>query len=337
MDKKKANIEDVAASAGVSKALVSNYLNGKHEKISGSTKLRIKNSIEELEYVPNIKYRNYKKKDGGIIGLILPDIMDPFNSLCCKAITDAALKHNYVVLMANTDNNVGTESSYLEKFGEYVDGVIIASVGKNDEQLVKFGENKPIVLLDRRMKSLTYDVVSSNNYEATQDMMNYLVGLGYEAFGFFTEDLVDGMSRVIRYQSYTDFIEASEYKYDSYLYNVNLYDEKLMMKNLVDFMEQVKGKGKKTAIICANGKTLIHVISGVNSLNLSIPNEIGICGFDDFEAAALLYNGITTISQPTYDIGYRCVEQLISRINRNENIAPQIIELRSKLVTRGSV
>ncbi|ABX40871.1 LacI family DNA-binding transcriptional regulator [Lachnoclostridium phytofermentans] len=335
MDQTKITITNVAEFAGVSKSLVSSYLNGRFDNMSEATRKRIEETIQSLGYEPKEQYRNFKKRERGIIGLILPDITDPFYSLCSKAIADGALNHDYMVLFANSDNNVGVENTYLDKFSECTDGIIIATVGRNDQQIMQLKDKVPVVLLDRRMKEGMFDGVSSNNYESTMDMMKYLISLGYEAFGFFVEELVEGMSRVIRYQSYMDFIKEHNLYDASFIYNVNLYDEMTMISNLIEFREQTKGK--KAVIICANGKTLLHVITGVDALKINVPNDIGICGYDDFEAAALIHSGITTINQPTYDIGYACVKQLVKRINQNGDYTPKEINLRSKLVIRGSV
>lgn len=335
MAKTNVTIGDVANHAGVSKSLVSNYLNGRIDKMTEQTKTKIEEVIKELNYIPNDKYRNYKQKGSGTIGLIIPDITDPFTSLICKGILDAALKHNYTVMMANSDNNIVIENVYLEKFLEQTDGMIIGSVGRNDDRLLELENKLPIVLLDRRMKTSVYDVVSSNNYEAIQDMMEYLVGLEYKAFAMFVEEMVEGMPRSIRYNSYMDFGKNNNMQQDFHVYNVNLYDDKTLMKNIVELMTEVKGK--KTAIICANGRTLLHVVSALNILDLKIPDDVGICGYDDFDAAPLLHSGITTISQPSYDIGYRCVEQLVKRITSKGSLIPREINIRSKLVIRGSV
>lgn len=335
MNQTRMTIANVAELAGVSKSLVSSFLNGKYENMSETTKKRIENVIQELGYIPNDLHRNYKRKEKGIIGLILPDITDPFYSLCSKAIADAALNCDFSVLFANSDNNVGIENTYLSKFAECTDGIIIATVGRNEQQILNLKNKIPLVLLDRKMNEVQFDSVSSNNYESTVEMMKYLISLKYEAFGFFVEELVDGMSRVIRYQAYVDFIKEHGLSDSSFIYNVNLYDDMMIVSNLIEFRK--KTKKKKAVIICANGKTLLHVITGVDALKLNVPLEVGICGYDDFEAAALIHSGITTINQPTYEIGYSCVKQLVKRINQSGNYSPIEINLRSKLVIRGSV
>lgn len=334
MGKNRTTIADVAERAGVSKSIVSNYLNRKFNHMTDETKERIERAIEELKYIPDHRRRNYKPKKTGVIGLIIPDIMDPFLTLITKGITESGLKYGYQILIGNSNYNIVSENCYLDAFQGMTDGIILSTIGRNDKKISGLHGSIPLVLLDRRISDQKYDVISSNNYESMQELMTFLTGNGYDSFAFFSEELVEGTSRLTRHQSYMEFAGQKHLTIEAYAYTINFYDEKILISSLLDFMG--KAKRKKSAVICVNGRTLTHVLSGIQSLKWNIPKDMGVCGYDDFEAVTLLHNGITTISQPTYEMAYRSIERVIERIHNN-HLKPKEINLNSKLIIRGSV
>ena len=332
MKQKKPTIVDVAREAGVSKTTVSYYLNQKHESLSQQTIEKLDQVVKQLGYACNTNYHRRKKTMQ--IGLIVTDLTDPFISSLCKGINDACTKRGYSLMIANTNNNISLEKNHIKNFLGRTDGLIINTAGMDDETLELIGDKLPVVLVDRSIDKPVFDVVSSNNYDAVTELMKYLYGLNYTAFGLFTEDLVPGTARNIRHKSFTDF--ASQYQGHGFFeaYPSSLYDEQRLMFQMMDFLD--KSSGRKRVFIGVNGRTMLRVLSALNTLELKVPEDVGACGYDDFDWATILKGGVTTIQQPTYEIGYECVERLIRRIHK-EKLPVQEIHLRSRLIVRSTV
>ncbi len=331
-DDKKSTITDVAVDAGVSKSLVSFYLNNKFDKMSSQTQERIAASIEKLQFSPNERYRRVKYKPTGMIGFIIPDLSDLYYPEVFKGVSDECMRHDLNVLIADTDNNVLKENQFISSLITKTDGIIICSVGNNDENIIKLCCNKPTVLLDRKTRVQKFDTVRSNNTQTMNELMEYLKTVGYEAFALFTPEILFGMSREERAEAFSCFATENELLYR--IYTIDRFDQKKTLLGLVNFMEI--SKRKKAVAIAVNGQTLIDLLSCVNALNLKVPSDIGVCGYDDFSWAPLVNSGVTTINQPTYDIGVKCVSRLISRMKDN-SLPPEVICLSAKLIIRGSV
>lgn len=332
---KKITIQEIANICNVSKTLVSNYLNGKFNTMSVATRQKIEQCINENGYKPSEKFRNHKQVDDTLtIGLVVADITDPFYAMLCKGISDACLFKKCHVLIANSDNNVAREKEYIQSFSKKVDGLLISTAGNNDEFLNSLKNEMPIVLVDRNVKGGIYDYITSNNYESVNEMIRYLDAIDYEVFGLFTEELGYGMARTIRVSSFENYFKNNKNNKNNSVHIISIFDEKSIMKEVIDFYE--KNRGKKMVIFGVNGRVLLQVISCIKTLDLRIPEDIGVCGYDDFDWARLIQKGITTICQPTYEIGYSSVEILIKRIQGILS-EPEEVKLRSKIIIRGSV
>lgn len=150
---KKTTMADVAAAVGVSKTTVSRYLHGDYEFMSEETRKKIETVIEDLNYRPNRAAQNLKSDKSNCIGLTIADIGNPFSSLLIKGVQSECRKRGCQLLIADADNSIIQENKNIESFfNEQTDGMIINSVGNNQEFIQKTcrsEENKPIILLDR--------------------------------------------------------------------------------------------------------------------------------------------------------------------------------------------
>lgn len=331
MAKKKVTLDDISKDTGLSKTTISYYLNKKYDSISENSILKIEKSINDLGYVFNQNYR--RKKITNQIGLVVVDITDPFCANICKGVTDVCAKRGYNVMMVNADNNPVVEKKGIKSLVDKTDGIIINTSGLDLEGL-EILDNTPVVLIDKPIENAKYDLITSNNYEAVSELMMHLLDKGYEAFCFVTEDLnTFGAARQIRHKAFQDFsVEHNYFYFDTKV--IDIYDDKTLMLGMMDFL--IKTENKKRVFIGANGKTLLKITLGINTLKLKVPQDVGICGYDDFEWSSLVYDGITTIKQKTYSIGYEAGERLLNRIS-DKNMPTRHIELRSRLISRNSL
>lgn len=330
-------ISAIAKECNVSKTTISRYINGKYEYMSEETRKKIQETIEKLEYRPNNLARSLKSKKSGLIGVLVADITNPFSSILVKGIGDVCKSKNYQLIIANTDNDPIKEREYLESFmANRVEGVIVNTTGESNDFLLGIANKGiPIVLADRLVEELNFDTVVSNNYEITYETIEYLINQGYTKIAFFTEKIGAMSSRVVRRDAFLDaFNELLKIDAFNCVYQVNLKQENAVSDALSDFMNRYSNQNK--AIFTVNGVMLLEVIKAVTRKKIKIPNELGICGYDDWGWAEIMPPGITVISQQSYEVGVKSAESIIARITNNRNGKAIYIELPAKLIKRGS-
>ncbi|MCR3759628.1 LacI family transcriptional regulator [Clostridium felsineum] len=334
-NKKKVIIDDVAKLAGVSKATISRYLNGKFEYMSEKTKDRIKEAIKELNYRPNNIARSLKSNKSRLIGVVIADLTNPFSSIIIKGIGDECKARGYNMVIANSDNDAKEEAEYIKSLlDQRVEGIIVNSTGHNEELIVSMKERGiPISMLDRTFCEDKIDSVKSNNYEITVETINYLIDAGFNSLCFFTERLNNVKPRIERERAFLDVCSKRLKKEN---YNISVIDHNEggnIEVNIYKFLNNYSGK---KAIFAVNGVVLLNTLSAINKLNINVPKDLGVCGYDNWGWASLIPPGITTISQPSYEMGFEAAKILIDRIE--EKLPKDAVNrvLNSKLEIRGS-
>ncbi|MCL2840359.1 MAG: LacI family transcriptional regulator [Defluviitaleaceae bacterium] len=324
-----ATIESVSQQAGVSKTTVSRYLNGKFEHMSAKTKARIKETIEALDYQPNLIARSLKLKKTGLIGVIVPDIINPVTVNLVKGVIDHCTQEGYQVVIASSDEQSDKEKEYvLSMLNRKVEGLIVNIADYNNYDLLKTltERGEKIVLADRTICDSILDMVTTDNYNMTRTVVKALYEKGYEAVGFFSPELLKSNVRLTRYNA---FLDESAGKLAYLLHNENEYK-----KAIQDFLS--KTQGKKAAIFASTPMSLLNVVSGIHELNLKTPEDIGICGYDNLPWTKLVGGGISVVEQPLYEVGWESAKILIDRIKNGIDNPVKYVELKSKLILRNS-
>lgn len=329
-------ISDVAKQVGVSKTTISRYLNGKYEYMSAELRERIAEVINELNYRPSNIARSLKSKKSQFIGVIYADISNPVSAIISKGINDCCKEYGYHVLTANTDNDPDKEKEYiLSMIDARVEGLIVLPVGPNAELMSEIAERHvPIVLVDRPTFPTRFDTVKTNDFAITIETIKYLAEQGFERVGFFSPPIDSVGTRILRQQAYrkacADILKIQPQEYVVNDIGNNDSAEVVVRK----FMAENPDRSK--AIFTSSGVTMLSVIKAIYKLKLRIPEDIGICGFDDWPWAELVGPGITAISQPSYDVGVEAVKRMMFRLHKNRTALPKLIELENHLVVRGS-
>ncbi len=333
-------IDYVAKMAGVSKTTVSRYINGHYEYMSSKTKANIKRIIEEVNYRPNKLAVGLKSQKSHMIGILVADIKNPFSSLLISGIDKICKKHKYNIIIANADDDPNRErESILSMLDQRVEGLIVNTTGENDELLSECEKKgMPIVLADRSSKNFIFDTIVVNNYDTTVKMIDHLVDNGFKNIGFFSENVKNISPRWERLNAFVD-------TYSKYLKNKNSINDKVffihvdkenMIKQSIERLLSTKTSDERTAIFAANGVVLLSVLQGIRKINLRIPEDIGVCGYDDWGWASLIPPGITTVSQPSQLMGMKAAQLLLARIKEEQHIKPRWVVLNANIVVRGS-
>lgn len=329
---KKVTMKDIANLAGVSKATVSMVLNNKDISVSESTRSRILKIAEELNYIPNGVARSLSTKKSQTIGIILPDIINPFFSEIARAIEDTANKLNYNVIFCNTDGNNEKEEKYIKLLiSKLVDGVIfITGGGENNSLQILSNNNVPLVLVDRDIDDREkYCGVYCLNEEGVREGVEYLLKKNKKKIAFVTGKKELKISKQ----------RAKGYK-DTMIRN-NLYDEKLIFEG--DFTiesgmevteEIIKFNKDIEAIFYSNDIMALGGIKLLMRKGYRIPQDISIVGFDNINISNYIEPELTTVAQPIYEMGKQSCESLIEIINSKPS--NKQIYFKPKLIVRGT-
>lgn len=332
--KARATISDVAKAAKTGKTSVSRYLNGEKHLLSDALLARIERAIAELDYRPSLMARGLKRGRTRLIGLIIADITNPYSVNVLSGIEAACREQGFTPLVCNTNNEVDQEQHYLDLLRSYqVEGIVVNAVGMHEEGLSRLQQSSlPMVLIDRKIPDFACDVVGLDNTQAATTATEHLVEQGFEAILFLSEPLGTVNTRRERLAAFRTTLarypgivaENSE---------VPLADGPTIDNALRQF--HAAHRGMRKAVISANGALTLQVARALKRIGLHWGSDIGLLGFDELEWAELAGVGITTLKQPTWQIGHAAVEQVIRRIGGSAGpIREQLFS--GELIVRGS-
>lgn len=330
----RATISDVARRAKTGKTSVSRYLNGEQHLLSADLRARIEAAVVALNYRPSQMARSLKGGQTRLIGLILADITNPYSVDVLRGIEAACRQHGFTLLVCNTNNEIDQERHYLQLLNGYqVEGIVVNAIGMREDALHLMQQSLlPMVLIDRKIAHFACDVVGLDNDQAASCATHHLIEQGFEAMLFLSEPLSRVNTRLERLAAFrrcmaghpTLLAEEAESA---------LNDGDHISALIADFCQRHRGMRK--ALLSANGALTLQVARSLRRLGLHWGSDIGLLGFDELEWAELAGVGITTLKQPTYQIGFSALEQLLKRIR---GTSEPVVELAfsGELIVRGS-
>ena len=327
-------ISDVARAAKTGKTSISRYLNGEKHLLSEALLARIETAIAELDYRPSLMARSLKRGRTRLIGLIIADITNPYSVDVLSGIEAACREKGFTPLVCNTNNALDQELHYLDLLRSYqVEGIVVNAVGMREEGLNRLQQSAlPMVLIDRKIPDFACDVVGLDNMQAATTATEHLIDQGFEALLFLSEPLGTVNTRRERLSAFRATLtnvsgviaENSE---------VPLMDTVRIDDVLRQF--HTRHRGMRKAVVSANGALTLQVARSLRRLRLHWGSDIGLLGFDELEWAELAGVGITTLKQPTWQIGFAAVEQVVRRIDgNNDPVHEQVFS--GELIVRGS-
>ncbi|WGE40923.1 pectin utilization transcriptional regulator KdgR [Bacillus stercoris] len=329
-------IKDVAEYAGVSKSTVSRYINGKIDAISPEKVKNIKKAIAELNYRPSKMAQGLKIKKSKLIGFVVADITNPFSVDAFRGVEEVCDQYGYSIMVCNTDNSPEKEREMLLKLEAHsVEGLILNATGENKDVLRAFAEQHiPTILIDRKLPDLKLDTVTTDNRWITKEILQKIYSKGYTDVALFTEPISSISPRAERAAVYQEMAAVQNVNGLVRMYEIDVKDKEQLKAALRSFHKEMPEQ--KKAILALNGLIMLKIISCMEELGLRIPQDIGIAGFDDTEWYKLIGPGITTIAQPSHDMGRTAMERVLKRIEGDKG-APQTIELEAKVIMRKSL
>ncbi|MBA4541659.1 LacI family DNA-binding transcriptional regulator [Thermoactinomyces daqus] len=329
----RATISDVARLAGVSKTTISRYLSGKYHMLSDSTLNRIEKVIAELNYRPNKMARGLKRDRSYLIGMVIADITNPFSTAILRGAEDVCKQRGYSLMVCNTDNDPAKEREYIFMLQSHrIDGLIINTTGRNNKFLQELATEKTaVVLVDRKVPELGFDTVTLDNEQAMAAGVNHLLARGYKHIALFSESIAGVSSREERVRTFQNMLSDREVSAE--VHEIDLRELREFSLLLDEFFQKAP-KGKR-AVFAANGVILLKTIHLIQEKGIEIGKDVAVLGFDDMEWAPLIGPGITTLAQPTYEMGVTAMKRVLERIDGDRSPA-QNIAFSGQLLVRGS-
>jgi LacI family fructose operon transcriptional repressor len=322
----KVGIREVARAAGVSTATVSRALG--RGPVSEALREQVEEAVRATGYRPNLSARRLRSQAAQTIGLIVADIRNPFFTAVSRAVEDAAFASGMRVILCNTDEDPAREAMYLRLMEEErVTGVIfaptVATTASLGESLLDF----PVVLIDRTGPPGIHDSVILDNPAAGAALVDHLVAHGYTRIG--------GL-----FGSTSSTAWERRAGYEAALLRHGLGpDVRTVAPNAAAAEAEagrwLAGADRPEALILSNSLILMGAVRAARSLDLAIPRDLALAGFDNEAWTDLVDPGLTVIEQPVADIGTQAMRLLFERIANPEQPIRRVV-LNGRMVARGS-
>jgi len=301
----RATMHDVAKLADVSLGTVSHVINGKIG-VRPEVKARVQKVIDELRYQPNPLSRALRTNRTNLIGMIIPDIMNPFFPAVVRGVEDVAFRSSYRLLLCNADNDTAKEEAYLNDLRSFC--------------------------IDRRPPDWEGDSVTVENFEGGYNAGRHLTLAGHATIGIVRGpfNVVTANDRIRGFQKALDErgIELQpEYIHEGVFSQESGYICAMRLLRLVP---------RPTAIFAANDLMAIGALAAVKALKLKCPQDVSIIGFDGLGLTEITEPALTSIIQPSYQLGSTAARLLLNRIGGDTSPAQHIV-LKTELAMKDSV
>lgn len=332
---KKVSIYDIASHLNISAATVSYVINGV-PKVGEKTKKRVLDAIEELGYIPNYTARALSTGKSELIGIVLPladaaigFVQNPFYSEFIAGFETGLKDSGYDVLIATMKN---VEEFKIWANSRDLAGIVVIGSLSNDllDELNK--TNMPVVLVDNYTENeYKFNNVKSDDFKGAIIATNYLIGEGHKRIGFVGNPdkyLVDG----IRFKGFKSVLEEKGLAFsDNHLFLADAtYQDGYDVAPLIFSNKEI------TAIFCAGDMLAIGILKRALELNIKVPDDISIIGYDDIFNSSLTFPSLTTVCQNISEKGIKAASIVVDAINSGEK-GEAVINLSPKLVIRNSV
>lgn len=313
---------------------VSRVINGR-EGVDADTQSRVEAAIEALDYVPNRIARGLISQKTQTIGLIVPDVVNPFFSPVVRGAELTARKAGYRVLLCNSEGDLRLEREYVEDLVSHrVEGLLLAPANDGSRHCVfpLLRRNFPVVLLDRALPNLDCDLIVSDSASGARKLMEHLIAVGHRDIAHVT-DADDTSTGRERLRGYQEGLVAAGIP----------YREELVVRTTVDQIGGYRAAQQvldispmPTAIFTVNNMTVVGAMQALRERGLSVPDDMALVCFDDVEHLAVLSPFLTVIDQPAETFGHLGAQLLLERISGKAGKRSRRIVLQTDLIVRMS-
>lgn len=310
-----ATIYDVAERAGVSSATVSRVLNG-HRRVDPELAQRVMEAVAQLGFRRNAVARNLRQSRSTLWAVIISDINNPFFTALVRGIEDVAQAAGFSVVLCNSDEDLKKEAAYISAVvSERMAGVIISPASERSTDLGSLLETRtPVVTIDRSVRGVQVDSVCVDNIHGAEVATEHLLSGGYERVA-----CVAGPRRTTtasqRRKGYQRAYRSAGLAVDPQLVRHADFRQEGGYQAMASLLAMPEPPG---AVFVSNNLMTIGALQRLADEGITVPDEVGIVGFDDIPWAQLIRPSLSVVKQPTYEVGQTAGHLLIQRITQPE-------------------
>lgn len=324
-------LKDVASKAGVSVATVSHVVNNT-KPVSEKTKARIEAAIKELSYTPNFLAKSLKENRSKVIGLIIPDISNYYFTEIASIIEQRLNDAGYNMILCNSNENLELEIQHIQQLKAYmVSGMIIAPTTMDfDYRKLVASQDYPIVFIDRKLSTLQGDSIIADGACAVEEAVSYLIKKGHKRIGFIGANR--GLSTTAnRFLGYQNALKKNGIPLDS---SLCVFGEP-KINPAMSLCSQLFSQTNISALLVSSSLMSIGAVQFFTKNNIKIPEQIALIGYDDYIWSTITAPPLSTIKQPTSEIGYKAAETMLNRLENGNTPITEIL-LNSEFIIRES-
>ncbi len=332
MNRKRVTIKDVAQAAGVSRQTVSRAINNRNE-ISPETRARVLQIAKEMGYRPSSIARSLATRRTSTLGLVIPDVANPFFSEVVRGAEHEAYAKDYNVFLCNTNEDPGREQAILQSLeGQRVDGVLLCSSRLEEQELREaLTHQSAVVLFNRSLQGSQIGTILIDDALGGEVATRHLLQTGHRNVGFLAGPAASHSGR-LRTKGYLRAMDEANIADSSAWVRTCAPTVAGGREATLALLTQIPDL---TALFCYNDLVAVGALKACAELECTIPDDIAIIGFDDIPLAGLVTPTLTTCHVPRYDLGRQAMRLLLEHIHGCEEECRAIL-VEPKLVIRAS-
>ena len=328
-------MRQIAELAGVSIGTVSHVIN---ETAAVRPKLRdrVLEAIHSLGYQPSALARGLRRNQTNMLGMVIPDITNPFFPGVVRGVEDVAFRRSFRVILCNADNDPSKEASYVRELRSYhIAGLLIIPAASADiaSHLRAYASaSVPVVCIDRVPEGWKGDAVLVANEEGSYLVTRHLIQMGHRRLAVITGPLKLN-NAAERLKGFTRALQEAHLSVDPEFVQEARFDAPSGYQAAVRLLRMLP---RPTAIFASNDLMAFGTLQATRELGLRCPEDVSIAGFDSLEFSSLTDPSLTSVYQPGYQLGATAARLLLQRVD-GMRFAPKKLLLPTELRKRNSV
>jgi len=335
--KKTVKLKHVAEAAGVSLSTASRALSGKAiaYRISAETEKLVLSTATKLDFHPSQVAQSFRTQKTKLLGVVLPDVSNPFFASIAREVTTHAEENGYSVLLADSRESTEVEQKLIAQLqAREIEGLVISPVGLHKDHLDKLhSTNLPVILVDRGFPSSPLVTVTSDHREAAKRAMKILIANGHQKIGVL-QGIPGTLPNEERLNGIREELKRAGLPFDSSMMKGNQFSESSGYKSAKLLLNE---HSDITALFALSNQIGLGALRVMAELGKKIPDEISIITFDDHPYSEFLASPMTTVRQDVKAIGRMAAELIIKQIKTGRKPRKKVHLIPVSIVERASV